>query len=395
MSVTGIICEYDPLHTGHARLMAQARDGGASAVVCAMSGNFTQRGGFALADKCARAEMAVSCGADLVLELPTVWAMATAERFAQGGVDLLCRTGVVTELLFGSESGDLAALTRVADCLEGSAFPAALAALPEDGRPFAARRQHALASLLGPADASLLESPNNTLAVEYLRALRRLRAPLSARTVRRTGAQHGQAPSGGFASASYLRRLLAAGAWQEAAAYLPPPAAEVLRRQQAAGRLTDGALCERAILARLRTMTQADWRRLDRGGEGLGNRLYQAARTGATLAEVLAAAKTKRYPMARLRRLVLAAWLDLPEPPDRVPYLRVLAANEAGRRLLRQMRDHGAPVLTKPADAAALGPDAAALFAVESRCTDLYVLARPSADQMAPGQDWRTTPVMF
>ena len=169
----------------------------------------------------------------------------------------------------------------------------------------------------------------------------------------------------------------------------------MLRRQQAAGRLTDGALCERAILARLRTMTQADWRRLDRGGEGLGNRLYQAARTGATLAEVLAAAKTKRYPMARLRRLVLAAWLDLPEPPDRVPYLRVLAANEAGRRLLRQMRDHGAPVLTKPADAAALGPDAAALFAVESRCTDLYVLARPSADQMAPGQDWRTTPVMF
>ena len=156
MSVTGIICEYDPLHTGHARLMAQARDGGASAVVCAMSGNFTQRGGFALADKCARAEMAVSCGADLVLELPTVWAMATAERFAQGGVDLLCRTGVVTELLFGSESGDLAALTRVADCLEGPAFPAALAALPEDGRPFAARRQHALASLLGPADAAAL-----------------------------------------------------------------------------------------------------------------------------------------------------------------------------------------------------------------------------------------------
>ena len=394
MSVTGIICEYDPLHTGHAHLMAQARDGGASAVVCAMSGNFTQRGGFALADKCARAEMAVSCGADLVLELPTVWAMATAERFAQGGVDLLCRTGVVTELLFGSESGDLAALTRVADCLESPAFSEVLAALPEDGRSFAARRQSALAALLGAADAVLLESPNNTLAVEYLRALRRLRAPIAACTVRRTGAQHGEAPSGGFASASYLRRLLAAGEWQEAAAYLPAAAADVLRRQQAAGRLTDGALCERAILARLRTMTRADWQRLDCGGEGLGNRLYQAVRTGATLAEVLDAAKTKRYPMARLRRLVLAAWLDLPEPPDRVPYLRVLASNGTGRRLLRQMRDQGAPVLTKAADAAALGPDAAALFAVESRCTDLYVLARPSAEQMAPGQDWRTTPVM-
>ena len=128
MSVTGIICEYDPLHTGHAWLMARARAAGASAVVCAMSGNFTQRGGFAAADKLARAEMAVACGADLVLELPTVWAMSTAERFARGGVEVLTRTGVVTELLFGSESGDMAALTRCADCLDSEDLTAALPA---------------------------------------------------------------------------------------------------------------------------------------------------------------------------------------------------------------------------------------------------------------------------
>ena len=210
MSVTGIICEYDPLHTGHAWLMARARAAGASAVVCAMSGNFTQRGGFAAADKLARAEMAVACGADLVLELPTVWAMSTAERFARGGVEVLTRTGVVTELLFGSESGDMAALTRCADCLDSEDLTAALAAVPEDGRTFAARRQQAVEALLGPADAVLLASPNNTLAVEYLRAIRRLKSPLTARTVRRTGAQHGEAPCGGFASASYLRQLLAA-----------------------------------------------------------------------------------------------------------------------------------------------------------------------------------------
>ncbi len=205
MSVTGIICEYDPLHTGHAWLMARARAAGASAVVCAMSGNFTQRGGFAAADKLARAEMAVACGADLVLELPTVWAMSTAERFARGGVEVLTRTGVVTELLFGSESGDMAALTRCADCLDSEDLTAALVAVPEDGRTFAARRQQAVEALLGPADAVLLASPNNTLAVEYLRAIRRLKSPLTARTVRRTGAQHGEAPCGGFASASYLR----------------------------------------------------------------------------------------------------------------------------------------------------------------------------------------------
>lgn len=395
MSVAGIICEYDPLHTGHAYLMAQAREAGAEAVVCAISGNFTQRGDFAVTDKLSRAEMAVSCGADLVLEVPTVWAMSTAERFARGGVELLTRTGVVTELVFGSECGDLAGLRRAADCLESPEFTASLASLPEDGRTFAARRQAALATLLGTEEAALLASPNNTLAVEYLRAVRRLGSPLTARTVRRTGAQHGEGVSGGFASASWLRQLLAAGETEQAAAYMPPAAADILRREQAAGRVTDPSLCGRAILARLRTMTADDWRRYDGGGEGLGNRLHQAARTGGTLEEVLAAAKTKRYPLARLRRMVLAAWLMLPEPPAAVPYLRVLAANETGRRLLRQMRDAGAPVLTKPADAARLGPAAEALLAAESRCTDLYVLARPDAAQMAPGQELRMTPVML
>lgn len=395
MSVAGIICEYDPLHTGHAYLMAQAREAGAEAVVCAISGNFTQRGGFAVTDKLSRAEMAVSCGADLVLEVPTVWAMSTAERFARGGVELLTRTGVVTELVFGSECGDLAGLRRAADCLESPEFTASLASLPEDGRTFAARRQAALSALLGQEGAAVLERPNNTLAVEYLRAIQRLGSPLAARTVRRAGAQHGEGVSGGFASASWLRQLLAAGETEQAAAYMPPAAADILRREQAAGRVTDPSLCGRAILARLRTMTADDWRRYDGGGEGLGNRLYQASRTGGTLEEVLAAAKTKRYPLARLRRMVLAAWLMLPEPPAAVPYLRVLAANETGRRLLRQMRDAGAPVLTKPADAARLGPAAEALLAAESRCTDLYVLARPDAAQMAPGQELRMTPVML
>lgn len=395
MSVAGIICEYDPLHTGHAYLMAQAREAGAEAVVCAISGNFTQRGGFAVTDKLSRAEMAVSCGADLVLELPTVWAMSTAERFARGGVELLTRTGVVTELVFGSECGDLAALRRAADCLESPEFTASLASLPEDGRTFAARRQAALAALLGAEEAALLASPNNTLAVEYLRAVRRLGSLLTARTVRRTGAQHGEEASGGFASASYLRQLLAAGETEQAAAYMPPAAADILRREQAAGRVADPSLCERAILSRLRTMTAGDWRQYDGGGEGLGNRLYQASRTGGMLEAVLAAAKTKRYPLARLRRMVLAAWLMLPEPPEEVPYLRVLAANETGRRLLRQMRDAGAPVLTKPADVSLLGGEAEALLAAESRCTDLYVLARPDAAQMAPGQELRMTPVML
>ena len=168
----GIICEFDPLHRGHAHLLAQARAMGASAVVCAMSGSFTQRGSFAAVSKAARAEMAVRCGADLVLELPVLWAMATAERFAEGGVSLLARTGVVDTLLFGSESGDLAALRAAAEGLDSPAFTRALRDRQEDGVTFAAARQQALGTLPG-VDASLLAQPNNILAVEYLRAIAR------------------------------------------------------------------------------------------------------------------------------------------------------------------------------------------------------------------------------
>ena len=143
-----------------------------------------------------------------------------------------------------------------------------------------------------------------------------------------------------------------------------------------------------------RAMTEADWRPYDPGNEGLYHRLYQASRDACTVAEMLSAAKTKRYPLARLRRMVLSAYLQLPPAPERVPYLRVLAATAAGRAHLRCLRDAGAPVLTTPAGVPALGPAAEELVTRESRCTDLYVLARPDLPQSAPGQDYRTTPVM-
>lgn len=390
--VLGVICEFDPFHNGHARLLAHGRALGAEVIVCAMSGNFTQRGSFAALDKVARAEMAVRCGADLVLELPTVWAMSTAESFARGGVQLLDDAGADT-LLFGSECGELPVLRRVADCLDGEAFRAQLRGAPESGRTFAARRQSAAAALLG-ADAAVLERPNNTLAVEYLRALRHTGSAMTPCTLRRDGAAHDGEPEGGSASASYLRELVRQGRCAEVRRYMPGPAADILLREADAGRIADGAACERAVLARLRMMTEEDWRRCDRGGEGLYHRMYQAARSARTVEELLESAKTKRYPLARLRRMVLAAYLQLPPAPERPPYLRVLAANGAGRARLRALRDAGVPVLTKPADAAALGAEAETLLALEGRCTDLYVLARPRLDDAAPGQEYRTTPVM-
>ena len=392
--ILGIVCEFDPLHNGHARLLSHARTLGADTVVCAMSGNFTQRGSFAALSKLARAEMAVHCGADLVLELPTPWAMATAETFAAGGTALLDDAGAEA-LLFGSECGDLPALRRLAGCLGSPEFAAALTAAPDTGATFAARRQRAAAALLDDGTAALLESPNNTLAVEYLRALRRTGSAMTPYTLRRTGAAHDGAPADGTASASHLRELLRQGSVGDACAYMPPAAAESLRREAAAGRTADAAFCQRAILSALRMMREEEWRAYDPGGEGLYSRVYRACRGACTLEELLAAAKTKRYPLARLRRMVLSAYLRLPPTPARPPYLRVLAANAAGRAHLRTLRDNGVPVLTKPADVPALGAEAEALFALEARCTDLYVLARPALAQAAPGQDYRTVPVML
>lgn len=389
----GIICEFDPLHNGHAHLLHQAKAIGGGAVVCVMSGQFTQRGSFAAVDKRARTEMALRCGADVVLELPVVWAMAGAERFARGGIAILQETQVVDAVLFGSECGDLAALQAVAEGLDSPAFADALRQQQKEGVSFAAARQRALDSL-PHVDGSLLERPNNTLGIEYLRAIRYFHAPLTPLTIPRIGAGHDGQPEGSTASASYLRQLLREGQVAEACRFMPAPAAEILRREAAAGCIAGGELCSRAILAHVRKMTEADWQPYDGGNEGLYHRLYQAARTAASVEELLSLAKTKRYPMARLRRMVLAAWLGLPvDVPETPPYLRLLGANDTGRKLLRQMRDRGAPVLTKPADVSALGAEAAALLAAESRCADLYGLALPHIPPT--GEDMRFTPVMM
>ena len=200
MTVAGIICEFNPLHSGHAYLMAQLRQHGADAVVCAMSGNFVQRGEPALVNKLSRGEMAVDCGADLVLELPTPWAMATAETFAKGGVQLLAMAGC-THIGFGSECGDAALLQGVADTLLSPDLQADIRTELAAGVTYAAARQKAVEARLG-ASASVLRQPNDTLAVEYLKAYRRLEVDITPIVVRRVGAGHDGAPSEGYASAS-------------------------------------------------------------------------------------------------------------------------------------------------------------------------------------------------
>lgn len=383
METAGIVAEYNPFHRGHAWHIAETRRrlGGEAPVVCVMSGHWVQRGECALADKWLRAALALDRGADLVVELPTPWAMASAESFARGAVSLLAATGVVDVLSFGSETGELAPLEEAAAALDAPDYPERLRAALGRGLSFPAARQEA-------AGAACLSAPNNNLGVEYLRSLRALGSTIRPLTVPRQGVGHDGPAAGGFASASELRRLLRAGRGEEAAPYLTAPWS---------GELADMQHIERAVLARLRTMGEGDWAALPDGGgaEGLPSRLAKAAREAVSLEDFYTRAKTRRYPHARLRRLALAAFLDLraAERPAAPPYVRVLGLGGRGRALLRKMKDTcPLPVIVKPAQARELDGPARMLFESEARYTDLYGLCFPAPRPC--GAEWIHSPVV-
>lgn len=402
MRVAGIIAEYNPFHSGHAHQLRQTRRllGETCGVVCCMSGCWVQSGAPAAADKWTRARLAVQGGADLVLELPALWAVSSAESFAWGGVSLLASTGVVTELSFGCECGDGAALEQVAAALDSEVYRAGLRRFLDEGMSFAACRQAAAEGVLGRERAALLKQPNNNLAVEYLRALRRLNAPVRPVAILREGAGYHERTAlperPAFASATQVRAWMAEGAWPAAERYLLPGAAAALQAAALCFPPCGGA--ERAVLARLRTMTAEEWARLPDGGgdEGLPDRLVRAGRDACSLEEFYTLAKTKRYPHARLRRLAAWAFLGLraEDRPARPPYLRVLAMNERGRALLRAMKTRAsAPILTKPAHVKTMDEACRRVFDAEVRCTDLYGLCLPQVP--AGGRDWREGPVIL
>jgi len=374
MRTIGIIAEYDPFHKGHAWQIAQARAaaGEDAAVVCVMSGSWTQRGSCALTDKWTRAALAVKGGADLVLELPLTSAVSSAEGFARGGVRALEATGVVDTLSFGSESGDLEALRGMAEIMEGDAYRQALRAELDKGISFASARQRAVQSCLEDR-AAVLKGPNDNLAVEYLRSMGPEMTPLP--VLRRGAGHHGQAASDGFASATMVREAARRGDWAKVRAWTPEGTAEVL---ESAG-IADMALGERAILARLRSMNEAEFAALPDSGaaEGLPARLVRAARDAESLEQFYDLAKTKRYAHARIRRLALWAFLGLSreDKGDKLSYLRVLASDRRGLEVLRRMKTTAkCPVLTKTAHIERLDAEAQARFKLECKATDLYGL---------------------
>jgi len=250
----GIICEYNPFHLGHQKQIDTVRRafGEECSIICLMSGNYVQRGAPAVFEKSLRAKAAVLCGADLVLELPVQYALSSAEGFAAGGVKIL--SDFCDVLCFGSETGTVGSLTAVAEKLLSPSFPEALHRELDKGLSFAAARQIALGD-----SGSLLQHPNDILAVEYCKAILSQNSPMLPMPIPREGSYHADTPDPENPSATALRKLLLGRHdWKSC---VPPAAAEVF----ADAPLHSIAAGERALLARLRTMTDSEFEALPIG----------------------------------------------------------------------------------------------------------------------------------
>lgn len=335
MGITGIICEYNPFHLGHRKQfdIIRQRKGEAEAIVCLMSGDFVQRGHPAIIDKTLRAKAAVSCGADLVFELPVTAALSSAEGFAARGVEIL--SSFCHSLCFGAESDDSAALLATAGALLSDEFPPLLRAQLDKGLSFPAARQAALEEM--GLDGALVTQPNNILAIEYCKAILSQHSPMAPFPILRQGSYHDAAPDRENPSATAVRALMTGSHdWKSC---VPAPAQAIFE----GATLHTLSAGERAILARLRTMDDAEFEALPYGSEGLWRKLMHAARRESTLEDILIAVKSKRYTRTRLDRMVMCAFLGLTEADLCVPapYTRVLALNDRGREILKKARQTG------------------------------------------------------
>ena len=431
MKTIGIVAEYNPFHLGHALQIRESRsraqsEGEETAVIAVMSGDFVQRGEAAVFSKYARAEAACRSGADLVVELPLPWALASAEGFARGAAAMLAELGAEV-LSFGCETEErpagcvaperektdpdaetaaaqarLRELEQTADLFTSPEFTEAVLQRlkTEPEQSFAAARQACAEIKLGKA-LPFLQQPNSILALEYLKAIRELRLPLVPMVIPRRGAGHDERGENPIPSASELRDRLRGGRGTEG--FVPSEAEEIFRREEREGRVVlDAGEQGRLLMARLRWLKEEDFRNLPDAGDGLGNRLYAAVQGAVCFDDILRAAATRRYPLSRIRRLCLCAALGIPAgaAAGKPPFARILALNERGRSILRDAQERrahsecGIPLLSKPAHVRELDGSAQAIFEMGAQAHDFYTLLYPEEGQRLCGEDWRRGPVI-
>ena len=385
MRVVGIIAEYNPLHNGHIYHMEESKkQAGSEFCVVAMSGNFVQRGEPACTDKFTRAEWAVMGGADLVVEIPTVFAVSSAEHFAEGAVKTLAATGVVTDLAFGVETDDLNALYHLADILdrEPAGFGVYLTYHLKQGKSFPRAQYDALADFGVPEnELAILQQPNNILAVEYLKSIRRFAPELRPLPIQRIGNKYNSnVLTGRLSSATAIREALLGG--DEAVYDTMPMSVAAAMRFDSQFPVTFDRFTS-MLLYRLRTMTLEELAALPDVSEGFEQVLYRAARQATDLNSLLELIKSKRYTLARCKRILVSALLHIPKgfsgtlgAKREDLYLHVLGMKRIGRGLLSAMASKAeAPVILRNADLQNCSELARASLAIDALSTDLYAYA--------------------
>ena len=395
MKTIGIICECNPFHGGHQYLMEQARASGADAIVSVISGNFVQRGEAAILSTHARAEILVRCGADAVVELPYPFAAASAEFFGRAGVEILSRLGV-DEVWFGSETGDISALSRLAEVADSPAFQEAYTKATEGEGGTASAYFNILSKMACQEDAAC--SPNDILAISYLRAIRATKSSIRPVTVKRLGSGYAEShlSDGKFPSATALRRAWQEGGIDAVTPHLPMSCAEIATREQAANRAPATLKnAEDLVLGMLSLTPQSELECYAGLGGGLAGRLRNSALKATTIDAFYKLCATKKYPDARIRRGVLSALLRTKEEDLRAPvaYVRLLAANESGRAFLASARKRSdLAVVTRQTDLPKT-QQAKSQFELESASAALYSKCLPRASRA--DEQLRQSPVIL
>lgn len=378
MRVVGIVAEYNPFHSGHAYHLAQAKALTQSDfALVVMSGDFVQRGEPAMFSKHLRAKWALSQGADLVISLPTVCSLTSAAGFARGAIALLDGLQVVDSLCFGSELGDVTLLQQVLQAADSPAHAQALNASLKQGSSFPAARDAALRA----ASQGFSPGPNDILGLEYLRALSLCQSAITPYVLRRKGAGHDQdGLFGTHVSATALRGCIQVGDLESLAPYLSPQVRSDMAERLAQGDIRTFSQLSPVLLYALRRMSKAQLADLGEVREGLENPLYKACREAATIEELLTLVKTRRYPMARLKRACLCGALGITgEDLDQMPqglYCRVLGLRRQAMPLLgRLCQASRLPVIRRYADAQNLTPAQERFFQLDRFAAELAPLA--------------------
>lgn len=339
MKTAGIICEFNPFHYGHKYLIDTVKKN-FDAVVCIMSGSFVQRGEAAVFDKWTRTHAALSCGADLVFELPVRYSLSSAQGFSAGSITLLDKTGIIDSVCFGSECADTGTLVRCAELIanEPPEVSEKIKDLMSAGESFPKARSDAYGGLI---DANILSQPNNILAIEYIAALKKISSSITPVSIKRHAVEHHSSSANGqFASASMLRGLMSSGG--DISEYTPYDFSQSARFDT--NKLTD------IFKYKLLTCREKIFDGIPDAEPGLAERFMKAVNEP-TLCAIIEKVKTKRYTYTRLQRVALSAMLNLTGGYREPEYLRILGMNGTGKNLLAQMRSASSlPIVNKAAD---------------------------------------------